>query len=196
MKKLSTKQTILPLLLILSIGNLFFRFYQVKALNPIVTGSNFNLYFTSGNSLQFQHLKTEWGAVAFIAKVTVNSGTLNGTNGNIEMYPTEGKLSFTSQNTATLTPSDNLVIIVNGEQFQETTTIKTGDSVIFRWSGPAFEPSLPVLFIFGMVGLFSMFLGPIYTVHKIKQKEYREAAITGFLVTLIGLVLFISWLSA
>lgn len=196
-QKVWFRRLLLLFLLILSLFLLIFRPYEAKASPPIATGSNFNLYFTSGSAMQFQHLKVGGGMVPFTAKVNVDSGTLNGTNGNIEMYLTWGKLSFTSQDNATLTPSpsDDVAIIVNDKELSDTASISPGDSVIIIWSMPAYEPFLPILFIFGMFGLLAMFIGPAYAIQKIKKADYREAFVTGFLVTFIGITFFMMWLS-
>ena len=56
------------------------------------------------------------------------------------------------------------------------------------------EAWLPMMFIFGMVGLGAMIVGPLYAINKIKKREYLEALKTGTVVTVIGIALFIAWL--
>ena len=60
-----------------------------------------------------------------------------------------------------------------------------------------FVPSqflLPLTFVFGMVGLASLFIGPLYGIHKIRHKEYRNGFIYAVIIFSIGFALFISWL--
>lgn len=56
------------------------------------------------------------------------------------------------------------------------------------------EPLFPLMFILGMIGLALMFAGPLYAVHQLKQKKYREAFISGIVVTSIGVALVLAWL--
>jgi len=159
---------------------------------PIVSGSNFNIYLSSGDELQFQHLAAEW-IDEFTARVKVGSGVLNGTNGRIEMWTSEGELTFLSLDTATLVPF-NTSIIVNGVVYYGNTTINNGDNVKIRWTGPAFEPYVPIMFVIGIGGLLAMFIGPAYCVHMVKKGRYWDAAVNGFTITAIGVAFFIAWL--
>jgi len=175
-------------------------FSKAKASEQIVSGSGFNLYFTGGSELNFQHIKFQYVAegrkfVTFVARILVDSGTLNGTNGSIQMTEDRGKLTFTSQDTATLRPI-NATIIVNNESFTDPTQIQSGDKVTIQWRAvwPIFEPIIPIMFIIGMAGLFGMFIGPAYCIHQIKKRNYWEAAVHGFTITAIGVALFIAWL--
>lgn len=53
---------------------------------------------------------------------------------------------------------------------------------------------LPISFVLGMVGLASLFIGPMYGIHKIRHKEYRNGFIYATIIFSIGFALFISWL--
>lgn len=53
---------------------------------------------------------------------------------------------------------------------------------------------VPIIFIFGMVGLACMFVGPIYGINKIKQHEYRQGLVWAVIITALGFSLFIAWL--
>jgi hypothetical protein len=64
----------------------------------------------------------------------------------------------------------------------------------FRTGIPLTIPILPVEFIFGMIGLGSMVIGPMYGAWKIRKKEYQEGMITAVVITILGLALFIAWL--
>jgi len=201
--KLSTKQILLVTLIIfLSSLLMLIDFSKAKASEQIVSGSGFNLYFTSGSELNFQHTKFQYHYLArkrkfvtFIARILIDSGILNGTNGSIWMTEDRGKLTFTSQDSATLRPI-NASIIVNNEKFTGPTQIQNGDEIIIQWGAiwPVFEPIIPIMFIIGMTGLFAMFIGPAYCIQQIKKRNYWEAAVHGFTITSIGVALFIAWL--
>jgi len=59
-----------------------------------------------------------------------------------------------------------------------------------------FEPYVPLTFIFGVSGIFAMFVGPAYCIHMMKKGNYMEALVNGFAITAIGVALFVSWLWA
>jgi len=177
--KVSTKQILLITLLLYSI---FFLHIVKGSKVPIVSGSNFNVYLSSGDELQFQHLAIYEWMDEFTAKVRVNSGVLNGTSGRIQMWASEGELTFLSLDTATLMPF-NASIIVNGAFYDGTTTINNGDNVKIRWAAPAFEPYVPI-----------MFVGPAYCIQMVKKGRYWDAAVNGFIITAIGIAFFIAWL--
>jgi len=192
------KQTLpivaVTLLVILSLALCLAHWFNtVRGITKIASGSNFDLYFPSGSAFQFQHLAQPFQP-SMTAKVTVTSGVLNGTNGSLSMTVDGGSLSFLSRNTATLTTT-NATITVNGVSKGTSASIISSDNVQISWSAPAFEPFLPLMFIFGMVGLFGMFVGPAYTIHKVKHREYYDGFVTGFILTVTGLVLFIAWIA-
>jgi len=183
-----------PILLItLLLYSVFFLHIVRGSKVPLVSGSNFNVYLSSGDELQFQHLAIDEWMDEFTAKVKVGSGVLNGTSGRIEMWTSEGELTFLSLDTATLVPF-NASIIVNGVVYDETTTINNGDNVKIRWAMPPFEPYVPIMFIIGMGGLFAMFVGPAYCIQMVKKGRYWDAAVNGFTITAIGVAFFIAWL--
>lgn len=53
---------------------------------------------------------------------------------------------------------------------------------------------VPIIFIFGMVGLGCMFVGPTYMIKKVMDKEYRHGLVWGVILTALGFALFIAWL--
>lgn len=63
----------------------------------------------------------------------------------------------------------------------------------FDYAGYNLTP-VPIIFIFGMVGLGCMFVGPVYAINKLKQKEYRHGLVWGVIITALGFSLFIAWL--
>jgi hypothetical protein len=87
-------------------------------------------------------------------------------------------LENTTDNYVTFIPSGNTDIMAYYEP------VGTGGAVFL----------LPLTFIFGMVGLACLFLGPLYGIHKIRHKEYRNGMIYAIIIFAIGFGLFISWL--
>jgi len=171
---------------------LFLKIQSTHAQTPICKGSNFNLYFPQGSNLVIQHPKTEF-LPEFKLNITILSGDLNGTNGEITVYRTSGELKFESQNQTTLDVPE-AVIFVDGLKYERRTTIQSGDTVIIKWGIPVFEPYVPIGFIFGVSGLLGLFIGPCYCIYKLKQRDYYQGAINGFLITLIGICLVLAWL--
>jgi hypothetical protein len=190
-----TKQTILIAILLCSL-TLQLYLAKTKADNPIVSGSNFNLYFETNGKLAFQHLSVPWETKAVTITLTVTSGTLNGTSASLAMYPTSGTLTFTAlENGAiTLTSTSNATTFhINGEA-ANSASIVNGQTYTLEWSFLEPEFLLPIMFILGMFGLGSMFGGPIYGIYKVKHGEYYEAFKTGLILTVLGVALTIAWL--
>jgi len=188
------KQTILIAIILFSlIIQLSIR--HIKAETPIVTGSNFQLYFPANTQLAFQHLSIPWETKGATITLTVSSGTLNGTSATLKMYSTDGVLTFLSQDTCTIT----LISTSNSTNFW-INDVCTANAVIqkggctIKWSILEPEFLLPILFILGMFGLGSMFIGPSYAIYKVKHKEYYDGLTTGLIVTVLGIALTIMWL--
>ena len=60
--------------------------------------------------------------------------------------------------------------------------------------GLGYAPYLPVMFLFGMVGLASMFAGILWPIHIVKKdKDYVEALTKFVIFFFVGLGLFIAW---
>jgi len=53
---------------------------------------------------------------------------------------------------------------------------------------------IPIMSIMGIIGLVSMFAGPLYGISKFKKHEYYGGAIVGLVVFVLGFALFIAWL--
>jgi len=134
--------------------------------------------------------------------IEVVEGTLNLTDFNFHLDSGGGYFKF-----ATPTPvsikivCSNLTVKVSGDQGNELRSIDSGsiittnagDRILIIWDRQI-EPLLPMMFIFGIVGLGAMIGGPLYAINKIKKREYLEALRTGTIVTVIGISLFIAWL--
>jgi hypothetical protein len=73
-------------------------------------------------------------------------------------------------------------------------TENTALSIYYTANIPAELLPVPIIFIFGMVGLACMFVGPIYGINKIKQHEYRQGLVWAVIITALGFSLFIAWL--
>jgi hypothetical protein len=189
------KQTILIAILLCSL-TLQLYLAKTKADNPIVSGSNFNLYFETNGKLAFQHLSVPWETKGATITLTVTSGTLNGTGGTLAMYPTSGTLTFTALENGAITltsTSNGTTFHVNGE-VATSASLVNGQSYTLEWSFLEPEFLLPVMFILGMFGLGSMFGGPIYGIYKVKHGEYYEGFKTGLILTVLGVALTIAWL--
>lgn len=178
-------------IIFLSLSFLFFSLILNVTLaeQQIVSGSNFDLYFSSGNELQFQHLSD----LTFPIKVKVNSGVLNGTNATIKMYTRKGTLTFSSQDTATLVPT-NCIIKVNNVEFKDMASIESGDYVVISWIVKLPQPYLPVPLGLGLGGMAMLCLTPLYIVYKLKHGEWYNALVWGFCMAIIGFGLVIGWL--
>lgn len=163
---------------------------------PVAQDPNnrFNLYFQNGHTLAFQHLSSYSLPEEYIINITVTSGTLNGTNGQLSVtwLTGDGELSFTSQDTATVS-APKAAILVNGER-SATGQIQTGDKVRIIWSGPILEPFFPLMFAIGMIGLVALFIGPLYAINEMKKHRYYSGFVYGLMITAIGFGLFLAWL--
>ena len=160
------------------------------------TAQNIQVLFPSGSSLTFQN------DVKSNVTLQIISGTLNSSENKLELNSGGGSFRFTALNDTQIkiTYSD-CTVKVSGDQGQELRiinsgsiiTVNTGNSVLVLWDRQI-EPWLPMMFVFGMVGLGAMIVGPLYAINKIKNREYLEALKTGTVVTVIGIALFIAWL--
>jgi len=75
-------------------------------------------------------------------------------------------------------------------------TAASTNTISWQWllPGETVQPLLPFTFVFGMTGLAALFIGPMYGIHKIRHKEYRNGFIYAVIIFSIGFALFISWL--
>jgi len=78
--------------------------------------------------------------------------------------------------------------------YRKAFTVDTALSIYYTTVEPYNLLPVPIIFIFGMVGLACMFVGPTYAINKIKQKEYRNGFVWGVIITALGFALFIAWL--
>ena len=161
-----------------------------------VAPQNIQVLFPSGSSLAFQN------DINSNVTLLIITGILNSSENKLGLNSGGGFFRFTALNDTQIKITySNCAVKVGGDQGNElriinsgsTITASTGDSVLIVWDRQI-EPWLPMMFIFGMVGLGAMIGGPLYAINKIKKREYLEALRTGTIVTVIGIALFIAWL--
>ena len=161
-----------------------------------VAPQNIQVLFPSGSSLAFQN------DINSNVTLLIITGILNSSENKLGLNSGGGFFRFTALNDTQIKITySNCAVKVGGDQGNElriinsgsTITVSTGDSVLIVWD-KQIGPWLPMLFIFGMVGLGAMIGGPLYAINKIKKREYLEALRTGTIVTVIGIALFIAWL--
>ena len=129
--------------------------------------------------------------------LTVTSGSLNSSNALLSMGDDKGLLTFTNNNTATFTVAyyDPVIVSIDNVRLTasgEARTI-TASNVRVEW-WVLVEPWLPFMFILGMIGVCSMFAGPLYTIHLMKKGDYRQAFTQGTIFLALGFGLVLAWL--
>ena len=67
------------------------------------------------------------------------------------------------------------------------------DDIFIQWD-MVLAPSVPIMFIFGVIGLMGCFGGPLYMVHTVKKGNYYEGFRIGLIVTGIGIAFLLAWL--
>ena len=161
------------------------------------TIQNANILLPSDSSLAFQN------DIENYLTLSIVDGILNLTDFNFHLDSGGGYFKFTTPDPLSIkiTYSNLTVKVAKGnEPFQiveSGSIISVTDQTEIIWDVPheiPVEPLLPMMFIFGMVGLGAMIVGPLYAINKIKKREYLEGFRTGIVVTVIGLALFIAWL--
>ena len=73
-------------------------------------------------------------------------------------------------------------------------SIDVGNTVTVYWN-VIVEPFVPYMFILGMIGLVAMFGGPILAIKMMKDNP-RWALTQGIMFTVLGMGLFMAWLSS
>jgi len=166
------------------------------AQSQYATAQNIQILFPSGSSLAFQNDINKQVVLQVI------NGMLNSSENQLKLNSGGGFFRFiATNNTQIKIVYSNCSVKVSGDQNNPqriiksgtSITVNAGDSVLIQWDIPI-EPWLPMMFIFGMVGLGAMIGGPLYAINKVKKREYLEGFRTGIVVTVIGVALFIAWL--
>jgi len=135
-------------------------------------------------------------------RLTIASGLFNSTTNRLRFDANSGFYRFTALNNTSFSLVYTVELVqVQGDQNNDLRavlsgaliTVNAGNNVLINWYTPL-EPALPFLFILGVVGLMSMFAGPLYAIQKSKEKKYREGFVTGLTITVLGIALVLSWL--
>ena len=191
-KKLHILESLLALALILSL-----------TLQPAY--SVLSVYF-EGSDIQFTVLNG--GSFAFGNEdvgvtVSVTSGILNGTITTMTYWRNKGQINFIAEGTPEFTLTgfgDNVNTRYSGSIVQQynSTLIDgsciNGDSFFFGWEVKT-EPLLPIMFILGMVGVFTFFGGLLYAAVKIRDGEYEEGIRKALIFCSLGFGLIWGWLN-
>ena len=144
---------------------------------------------STDSAFNVEHLERE---VEFTA-----ASNWNGTGCILSVNEAGGFFQFTPENdTDILISYENLRNVkVNNTGIASGTTVTFGGSSVqtVTW-GFIIGSWLPVMFIFGMIGLGSMFYGVLVAVQTIQKKQYRAGFITGLTAFSVGVCLVLSWL--
>jgi hypothetical protein len=161
-----------------------------------VSGTDFIVFIECGGSLGFQNQPSHF------VLLSVNSGELNSSDTYLSMSNDHGRFTFYSNNSATLIISYSVSRIqVSGDMAQDARllanntqiSIAPTNTVTLEW-WITVEPWLPIMFIFGMIGLVAMFAGPMIGIKKWKEHDYYNGARMAIMLFAIGFGLTISWL--
>jgi len=137
--------------------------------------------------------------------LSASEGMLNSSENEFSLSSTGGGyFKFTSNESFTLTiTSDFSHVEVVGDSGNSRRGISNSsalaieaDNVVYVYFSGVVQPYVPYMFILGMVGLVSMFGGPICAIHLFKERDYRRAITIGCTITALGVGLFIAWLGA
>jgi len=192
------------LLLILMGDILFLCLNHSYASSLYVSGSDFSLIFSSGDSLRLQ------GSYDLI--FDVENGLWNGSSGYVRVYRDRGRFSFYAENDSLLEVSSpdapsGIDLTVSGASYSKTdefvwlVTIISSNTVTFVWNWKI-ESWLDKYFLFGVgiVGLIMMVFAPTWVALGLRrnafQPEKLERIGIAFLLFVVGFGLFISWLWA
>jgi len=195
LKKISPKKLLSHFLIIGILTGSIGTYVYAQAQN--VTGQNFQVIFPADTSLAFQN------DVYKFVNLQVLDGDLNSSQTRLRLDSGGGFFRFiaTEKCVLKITYINVSYVKVSGDQGNalryidsgNVITVNVNDNVLIEW-GVVFEPYVPIGFIFGMAGFLGMFFGPCYCIYKLKQRDYYEGAINGFLITLIGICLVLAWL--
>jgi len=161
-----------------------------------VVGIDLNVFVESGGSLGFQN------QVAKYVLLTVDSGELNSSTNSLAIQNDHGRFTFYSNETLTLTVSYSVSKVqVSGDTGQSSRVIENNtqltiactNTVTIEW-WIEIEPWLPIMFIFGMIGLCATFAGPMIGIKKFKEHDYYGGARMAILITSLGIGLVLAWL--
>jgi len=174
----------------------FFLFVAVA--NAGVRASNFAVYVPNAGSIGFQNTPDIY------VLLTVTSGFINSTVNQLRLSRGQGYFQWTALNDSTVQVTfdvDNGQVSASGDSGTAdrkilsgtTLTVLIGNVVRVEWN---YHPDiwLPIMFIFGMIGILSTFGGSLYTVNAFKNKHYHKGFYYGVLFIPLGLGLVLAWL--
>jgi len=188
-----------------------FSLAYAQGADPIVEGTEFSIYATSGGGIAFQHQLTN-----YTFQIEVLSGTWNGTDGVLGMTDRGGYIYFQSNNDTEVQLSHNneyglrleyegisLSILTEGHSWNGT--IPNSTETYLRWSFPLILPHEENFMIYlGLFGLGLMISGLLlgaysfktYPIFSFKRETIWETSllIYSFIACFIGFGLVITWL--
>lgn len=166
-----------------------------STLSVYLTAENVQVTIPNGATLSF-------GDANNGINVTVTSGTLNGTSTMTYWYQ-KGRVNLVSENTAEYTImayGSGTTIRYTGTLVNQVShaliygsTVAT-DSLVFGWDVES-VPLLPLMFIIGIVGLFTFVGGLLYMLVKFREGEYEEGLRKGIIFMSLGFGLVWGWLN-
>jgi len=155
----------------------------------IYSDGNFTTLLSLHSTVTFRH-----GATSISIEADSN---FNGSNCNLWADDNSGAYVFTPENQTDLEISFvnaayvrlNGSLLVNGE----TQTLTGGDVYRLTWN-MVLTPFLPIMFIFGMIGIVSVFFGGLTFVAEMQKKHYYKAFIVSTIAIAIGISFVLAWL--
>ena len=175
-----------PLLAILAFSILYFLLPRVHAPTVYGLGDDFLLYFPSGSSFSFEHVAHVYQSNFEYVTINVESGLLNGSNGQFRLYLSAGYLLFNSTNATSLsfTTSEDMRVHVNSEPYISGNVNLTVAAInLIEWSSPGW---MPINAIMGMVGLATIVSSVTITVYHVKVKKDYMWIVYGIALFAVG----------
>jgi len=162
--------------------------------NQIAYGSGIS--FRVFNNLAFQN------SIEELIYLSINSGVLNCSDGQLNIYDGGGSFRFTALNDTQITIMYSVdQLKVQGDQNNtlrpfpsgNSITVQTGNNIFITWS-VTLKPLLPLMFILGLFGLCSIIGGSLYTIDRIKKHDAYNGLTNGVIIVAFGISLFLAWL--
>lgn len=194
MKKLSFRPFLIPLLLI---GTMLFLYVSLSYETTMyVTGENFPVLIQQNSGIAFQNTPRKYVLLKII------TGNLNSSTNSLRIYEGGGLFNFLSNESLILQINYTVTNVkVWGDQGHEirqidsgsSITINEGNMVCIQWD-IHIEPWLPILFIFGMIGIGATIGGAMYSTSRLKKHKYDKGLTAGIIWVSIGVCLVLAWL--
>jgi len=172
---------------------------------PLVSGSGFNIVFSSGQALAFQGDNT--------LQIEVLSGLLNGSSGSLTIWNDRGTLSFLASNDSIIEVTspdaeEGFEISITGatstnqtDRFKWNVNINIGNTVTIFWSW-RIESWIGkyTMLALGFGGIILMVASPTWVALEIRKKgldaDSIERGAYGMLLFCAGFGLLVMWLWA